>query len=307
MAAALLRLGKIAILPIMAVTATIVAQGPGWQVSDVICDSGPRDRPFEEQHDGLSIAAVTRGSFQYRTREGSAVLVPGALLLGNPGACYQCGHEHAVGDRCLAFHMTPQCYEEAVAETGGARSITLSRASLPPLPQLVSVLADAEAARDDGDADVFDEIRMRLAGAVAAMLAPVARRRLPSAQDERRITAAVRHIEAHAEHRLTIAGLARKVAMSPYHFLRTFRQVTGVTPHQFILRTRLHRAALRLRASDAQIAAIAFEAGFNDLSTFNRRFRRLMGVTPGDYRAPEAPESRPSAMAHGRSARAGIR
>ncbi|WP_137043718.1 AraC family transcriptional regulator [Pseudolabrys sp. FHR47] len=268
----------------MAVTSTIVASGPGWQVTDVVCGSGPRDKPFEEQHDGVSIAAVMRGSFQYRTRQGSAVLVPGALLLGNAGACYQCGHEHAVGDRCLAFHMTPQCYEEAVAETAGARSITLSRASLPPLPQLVAVLADAQAARDDGDAEAFDELRMRLTGAVASLLAPPSRRRAPSAQDERRITSALRHIERHAEDKLGIAALARLAAMSPYHFLRTFRQVVGVTPHQFILRTRLYRAASRLRSGDEQIASIAFDCGFNDLSTFNRRFRRVTGVTPGDYR-----------------------
>ena len=73
--------------------------------------------------------------------------------------------------------------------------------------------------------------------------------------------------------------------MSPYHFLRTFRAVVGMTPHQFVLRTRLHRAAVRLRRSSAAISTIAFDAGFNDLSTFNRRFRRLMGASPRDYRA----------------------
>ena len=73
--------------------------------------------------------------------------------------------------------------------------------------------------------------------------------------------------------------------MSPYHFLRTFRQVVGMTPHQFVLRTRMHRAAVRLRRSDAPVSAVAFDAGFNDLSTFNRRFRRLMGVSPSVYRA----------------------
>ncbi|HWK95151.1 MAG TPA: AraC family transcriptional regulator [Pseudolabrys sp.] len=268
----------------MTVQTTIVASGPGWQVMDVVCASGPRDKPFEEQHGGISIAAVMRGSFQYRTRQGSAMLVPGALLLGDAGACYECGHEHGVGDRCLAFHMTPQCYEEAVAETAGARSIALSRASLPPLQQLTGVLADAQAARDDGDAETFDELRMRLASAVATMLAPRVGRRSPSAQDERRITAAVRHIETHAEDKLGIPALARVAAMSPYHFLRTFRQVTGVTPHQFILRTRLYRAALRLRGGDEPISAIAFDCGFNDLSTFNHRFRRVIGVAPGDYR-----------------------
>jgi AraC-like DNA-binding protein len=61
--------------------------------------------------------------------------------------------------------------------------------------------------------------------------------------------------------------------------------MTGMTPHQYVLRTRLHRAAVRLRLSDEPISAIAFDAGFNDLSTFNRRFRRIMGVTPGAFRA----------------------
>ena len=74
--------------------------------------------------------------------------------------------------------------------------------------------------------------------------------------------------------------------MSPYHFLRTFRQVVGMTPHQYVLRTRLHRAAVRLRGSEDPIGTVAFEAGFNDLSTFNHRFRRLMGVSPGAYRKP---------------------
>jgi AraC-like DNA-binding protein len=72
--------------------------------------------------------------------------------------------------------------------------------------------------------------------------------------------------------------------MSPYHFLRTFRVVVGVTPHQFILHTRLRRAAVRLRRTTDGISAIAFAAGFNDLSTFNRRFLRIMGLSPSAYR-----------------------
>jgi AraC family transcriptional regulator len=72
--------------------------------------------------------------------------------------------------------------------------------------------------------------------------------------------------------------------MSPYHFLRTFRQVIGMTPHQYILRARLHHAATRLRESTDPVSAIAFRAGFKDLATFNRRFRRLIGMTPSSYR-----------------------
>jgi AraC family transcriptional regulator len=82
-----------------------------------------------------------------------------------------------------------------------------------------------------------------------------------------------------------LASFARDAAMSPYHFLRVFRDVVGMTPHQFVLRTRMHRAAVRLRRSDDPVSGIAFDAGFNDLSTFNRRFRRIVGITPTAFRA----------------------
>ncbi|MBS0245579.1 MAG: helix-turn-helix transcriptional regulator [Proteobacteria bacterium] len=268
----------------MAATSTVIAESPGWQVRDIICDSGPGDKAFEEQHGGVSIAVVTRGSFQYRTRAGSAVLVPGSLLLGNAGACFECGHEHAPGDRCLAFHMTPQCFEDIVAASGGGKT-TFDRPALPPLQELTPILAAAEAARDSRDNGAFEEVMLRLSAAVAALLTPSRRRQVPSIRDERRVTLAARRIEADADTKLTIAALARDAAMSPFHFLRTFRQVIGVTPHQYILRTRLNRAALRLRGGDEPVAMIAYDAGFNDLSTFNRRFRRLMGITPSDYRS----------------------
>ena len=269
----------------MAFASHVLASGPGWRVHDAVCTYGPLDRPFEEQHAEVSIAAVTDGTFRYRTWQGAAVLVPGAVLLGNAGACFQCGHEHSHGDRCLAFHFAPAHLDAIVGDIADARLTSFAVPSLPPLPQLLPVLAAAEAARDDGDISAFEELAIRLAGAVAMLLARAQPpRRRPSARDERRITAAVRRIERQAQEALTLAELARDAAMSPYHFLRTFRQVTGLTPHQFILRLRLHRAAVRLRRSDEAVSTIAFDVGFNDLSTFNRRFRRLMGENPGSYR-----------------------
>jgi AraC family transcriptional regulator len=266
-------------------TSQLLASGPGWQVADVVCTAGPHDRPFEEVHDGMCIAAVTHGTFQYRTRQGSAVLAPGALLLGNDRHCFECGHEHAAGDRCLSFHLTREFLEAVVAAVPGARRTVFTRPHVPPTPALVPVLAAAEAAREDGDLAEFGELALRIAGAASATLAETkGSKRAPSRRDERRIVAALRRIEAEAQDRLALADLAREAAMSPYHFLRTFRAVVGLTPHQFVLRTRLHRAAVRLRASREPISAIAFDAGFNDLSTFNRRFRRVVGVSPGAYR-----------------------
>jgi AraC family transcriptional regulator len=83
--------------------------------------------------------------------------------------------------------------------------------------------------------------------------------------------------------------LASEIGMSPFHFLRVFRQIVGMTPYQFVLHTRLHRAAVQLRRSREAVSSIALEAGFGDLSTFNRRFRRVMGLNPSAYRARKSP------------------
>src|SRR5262245_22261136 len=278
------RLGKNCYLGWMAISARVLASGPGWSVSDVVCTSGPRDRPVPERHDAICIAAVTHGTFQYRSTLGAAVLAPGAMLLGNHGTCYECGHEHATGDRCLAFHFTAEHLEEIAAAVAGAQRVEFAAPVLPPLPQLVPLIAAAEAARDD--AAELEELALRVPGAVTAALAGSARdTQAPSPQDERRVTRALRRIEASAEEPLSLPALAREAAMSRYHFLRTFRRLVGMTPHQFLLRTRLARAAVRLRRTRAPIATIAFETGFNDLSTFNRRFRRVTGMHPGAYRA----------------------
>jgi AraC family transcriptional regulator len=266
-------------------TSHLLASGPGWQVHDVVCTAGPHDRRFEEVHAEMCIAVVTHGTFQYRTGQGSAVLAPGALLLGNDRQCFQCGHEHAAGDRCLSFHFTREFLEAVVTAVPGARRAVFTQAHVPPMPALIPVLAAAEAARQDGDPAEFAELALRIAGAAVATLAQSkGGKHAPNRRDERRISAALRRIEAAAHGELALADLAREAAMSPYHFLRTFRAVVGLTPHQFVLRTRLHRAAVRLRARREPISAIAFDAGFNDLSTFNRRFRRVMGLSPGAYR-----------------------
>jgi AraC-like DNA-binding protein len=263
----------------------LLASGPGWSVSDVLCTAGPHDPPFEERHGTSCIAVVTAGTFQYRSSSGLALLNPGAMLLGNHGSCFECSHEHATGDRCLSFHFDPDYLESIVAAVPGVRRAAFAVPRLPPLEPLTALVAEAEAARDDRDGAALAELALRLAGAVAGAVAGERRRSGgPTARDVRRITAALRRIEADADAPLALADLAQDAAMSPYHFLRRFAQVVGMTPHQFVLRTRLHRAALRLRGSAESIAAVAFASGFNDLSTFNHRFRRVMGLSPRAYR-----------------------
>jgi AraC-like DNA-binding protein len=271
-------------------TAKTLAAGAGLLVEDVVCRAGPEQRPFEERHRTVSIAMVTAGSFQYRASVGDAVLAPGAIMLGGPGMCFECGHEHGIGDRCLAFHYEAEVWAGIVAAVPGAKDDRITQPQLPPREMLAPLFAEAEAARDDNDSDAMEEIAFRLGATVACTLTDAPRRaRSPSSRDIKRVTASVRRIAEEPEVPHPLSALASHAAMSPYHFLRTFRQVVGMAPHQYVLQTRLHRAALRLRRTREEISAIAFAAGFNDLSTFNRRFKKVMGASPGTYRALGSP------------------
>jgi AraC-like DNA-binding protein len=281
----------------MTIDVHTLASGPGWCVRDVVCTAGPQDRRFEERHASVCVAAVTHGTFRYRSAQGAALLAPGAVLLGNHGHCFECGHEHGIGDRCVSVHVAPELWDDIVAAVPGVRTATFAVPRLPPLPSLEPLIAALVAAGRDGDAAELEELALAFAGAVVATQRGAGRaRRAPGARVERRISDAVRRIEHEAPDalstRCSLAALAREAAMSPYYFLRVFRQVVGMTPHQYVLRMRMHRAAVRLRRSNEPVSTIAFDAGFNDLSTFNRRFRRIMGASPTAFRrAASAPHS----------------
>jgi AraC family transcriptional regulator len=256
-----------------------IAGGDGWSVSDVICTSGPQDRPFEEQHDGVSIAVVVGGSFQYRSPLGETMLTPGSLLLGNPGQCFECGHEHAAGDRCIAFRYAPELF----AGIGAGRRFRASH--LPPLPELSRIATRAAVGAALGIDVPWEQTAIELAAAAVRLTndGKHIARAIPSGA-LRRVTESVRRIEAEPSFMWTLTRLAADARQSPYHYLRLFQQVTGVTPHQFVLRARLRSAALKLIEYDAKIIDVVYGAGFGDVSNFNAAFRREFGVSPRAYR-----------------------
>jgi AraC-like DNA-binding protein len=297
-------LGKIAILAAMSErsdtaspatpAARVIARDADWTLNEFTCHAGPQDRPFEERHASFAMAAVLEGSFQYRCDNGRALLYPGAVMLGNVGACYECGHDHGSGDRCVSLHFSPALFEEIAASMAGSSRFRFTAAMLPALKPLNRPMAEiaalaANTATPDRMAPnhmAVEELAIDMAETViGAVAGGEARSAAASPADSRRISRVLRHIEGHAAEPLDLAGLAAVACMSKYHFLRSFRRITGVTPHQYLLGLRLRRAAERLCSSRDPVSAIAYEAGFGDLSTFNAGFRAQFGASPGHFRA----------------------
>jgi AraC family transcriptional regulator len=262
----------------------VIASGAGWEIRSVICTAGPEDIPFEEQHEAVSISAVIEGSFQYHTTGGRALLYPGAFLLGNAGACFTCGHQHGRGDRCMAFQYEPSFFAEIAATAAGTLRFRFAAGILPPAPEMMGAAVAAErVARENAMAG--EELAIAVAErAVAVTSGHRAGPVRASARDEKRISAALRHIEAHADEPIDLDAVASVAAMSKYHFLRIFRQLAGVTPYQYVLGLRLRRAAIALTTTAAPVAMVALDAGFGDISTFNAHFRRAFGQSPSALR-----------------------
>jgi AraC-like DNA-binding protein len=265
-----------------------VAATAGFSMHELVCRAGPRDRPLEERHDHFIIAVVAGGSFIYKTEGGKSLLGPGALLLGNCGAGFECEHEHSTGDRCVSFRFQLAHFEELASSVTGSSRYRFPVGALPPIDALLPMLATVEAAAGGAleSAMPFEELAVKTTEAVLRLVSgePKDPPRSVAARDAQRISDILRYLEAHAAEPLELDELAKLASLSKYHFLRTFRSVVGRSPYQYLLTLRIRRAALELVRSKAAVSSIALDAGFGDLSTFNHRFRDVFGVSPRAFR-----------------------
>lgn len=91
-------------------------------------------------------------------------------------------------------------------------------------------------------------------------------------------------IEENLENDLSLAEIAQAADLSPYHFARSFKQTTGMSPIQFLMQRRIEYAKSMLAETEMPIAEIGLSAGFKNQSHFTTLFRRLTTMTPKSYR-----------------------
>jgi AraC-like DNA-binding protein len=261
-------------------TATPLLQSDSISVFDFRCTAGPGDKPFVEQHGCHSVSFVRKGSFGCRSRGRSFELVAGSVLVGHPGGEYMCTHDHFCGDECLAFFLSPDLVQ-AIGDRAGIWQI----GAAPPLPELM-VLGELAQAAADGRSDVgLDEAGQLFAQKFVEIVSGRAQKPTAAgARDRRRAVEAALWIEAHSHREIDLEQAAAQAELSPFHFLRLFSGVLGVTPHQYLLRARLRHAARLLADEDRSVTDIAYDVGFADLSNFVRTFHRAAGVSPRKFR-----------------------
>ncbi len=259
---------------------TTLLQRKSISVSDFRCSAVPGDAPFVERYGCHSVSYVRKGSFGCRTRGRTFDLVAGSILVGFPGDEYVCSHDHVCGDECLSFFLSPE-----LVEAIGDRAETWRIGAAPPLPELM-VLGELAQAAADGRSDIgLDEVGLLFASRFVEVVSGRSREGAPAkARDRRRAVETALWIDANSHREIDLERAAGEAGISPFHFLRLFASALGVTPHQYLVRSRLRHAARLLADDDRPVTDIAYDVGFGDLSNFVRTFHRAAGVSPRRFR-----------------------
>ena len=136
-----------------------------------------------------------------------------------------------------------------------------------------------------GDTKNLPRRGRRISPPVACELSPAPHRGDTVEAYESAVVRAIGHMKAHLDAPLDLEAIARIAAISKFHLVRVFDEVTGTTPHHFLACLRIQRAKELLLNSTAPITEVCLEVGYNSLGTFSKTFSDLVGVSPQDFRA----------------------
>lgn len=257
----------------------------------------------------LSIKSVVRGEAAWETSEGRFPVNSGSYLLLNDRRPYSMTIEslETVETFCVFFQAgfvedawqslttsAERMLDQPCAPTGVVgfferlqpKQATLA-ASLSALRSKANAVTYA-AAEPDALGDDFARLACHLLSIQLDLASQMAR--VPAARAStklelfRRLTTARSLLEASLEEPLQLEQVAAVACLSPFHLHRLFSQTFRETPHQYLVRRRLERAAHLLTATDLPVTQICLDCGFQSLGSFSSLFRKTFGASPQQYR-----------------------
>ena len=239
-------------------------------------------------HEGYAIGVIEEGAQRSVFYHNNPLVMPaGSVAAINPGEAHT---GHAADQRGWVYRMM---YPDTSILQRAASEIAGREQGLPFFPHpvihdeyLTRLIRDTHVALED-DATSALERESRLLWTLAQLIVrhsidrPVAR----DAKPERACVRQAReYLEDHCAENVSLEQLASHVHLSRFHLLRVFRDQVGLPPHAYLNNARVMRAKELLLAG-APIVDVALETGFVDQSHLTRQFKRVVGVTPGQFRS----------------------
>lgn len=231
-------------------------------------------------HPAVEVAWVERGAVGYDLGGRALAVEAGAVVVVPPGV------EHATriepGTRAGSIWVGVDLIGEIDDAIGAGRTrLVAGLSARPDRTQRIGRLLLEEVSEASRGRSIAAEALAEALVVEVLRGAPSEVRTSPA--KDVRIGVAIDLIESRYADALTIEQLARAAGMSRFHFSRRFREVTGKSPYQYLLFTRIARAAELLRVGRATVTEVALEVGFNDLGRFASAFKRQMSCGPSAF------------------------
>lgn len=274
-----------------------------------VVHSRVKDFENERIHCGVSIKYVIRGKEDYKIGHQTYPVHAGRFLLVNHQSEIATFIHEPEPVEAMCAYVKPQVIQEVYQSMKSSPEAQLAnpfelRTKLPQFQEQVYkpeqdklghwILAQAAALQYPGAHKALygEPFYYKLAEAIldhqGRITAEVQRLDCVKASTRselyRRLTMARYFLQDNYHCELDLEAVSREACLSKYHFLRLFRQVYGLTPHQYLITYRLERARTLLRDTRKSLYEICQLIGLKDLSSFGRRFKKSYGFSPAAYR-----------------------
>lgn len=262
-----------------------------------------RDVTLSKHRSRLSVRWVVDGRYTYEVDRERFVLEPGRFLILNDGQYYNAATSRGIAADCFTISFDAGVLSDVLAALsqrdewllnnpfGGNRSReTGFLVNTYPIEGEFQTLLERFGLVSRGGVsptaldELFYLLMRQLLASQRRVLSEVSN--IPSAKKStreelyRRVSRAREFLRANALEELRIETIAAAANLSPFHFLRTYREAFGVSPHQDILSLRLDRACELMSRDKFSLGRVAIESGFNNLSSFSKAFRQRFGTAP---------------------------
>ncbi|WP_342656910.1 helix-turn-helix domain-containing protein [Pantoea sp. RSPAM1] len=226
-------------------------------------------------HEAFGIGTIESGAQRFRYRGTQYIAPAHSLVMMNPDELHTGESACEDGWRYQMIYIQPQLMDELSGDRGWwfNEALRTDVRLAQPLSQRLSALwqADTALARDSLLSELL--LYMRPLARMSSPLKAEARHRFDDVRD---------YLRANLAEPLRLETLAAFASLSPWHFLRAFRERFHVTPQQMLMAYRLYEAKQQLAQGEA-IASVAAAVGLTDQAHLTRAFARRYGITPGRY------------------------
>ncbi len=236
-------------------------------------------------HDGFAVGGIEQGALGFYYRGENVVADPGVINLANPGEIHTGQAEAESGWTYRMFYM-PADQLQAAADEMSPRSadfpffekgVIHDRLLAEKIHALHMALETGGLSRLEKESRFLDMLTSLIARHADAP--PDAPETVNAARE---ISRAKDYIAACYAKDISLEELASIACLSPFHFAREFKKTLGLPPHTYLIQTRVKKSR-EMIAAGKPIAQTAIDTGFTDQSHLTRHFKRITGVTPGQY------------------------